>query len=300
MSITLTPEAKNIITLTGEEKANPTWDEATGTWDSAVGTWDNPGIILTPESKTYIGQELVTNGTFSGSSTGWTLGDGWTYSSNSLLYTLLGSDVVTNGTFTGNANGWTLGSRWTYNSNNIHMSTSSSSSDLSQDLTGLVTVGKTYQIDFNNTDTMGGLTYALGSNPAGSNGPHLSGTSQSAVLTCGSTHNLLIFRATASSPAGQTAGDLDNIVLRQYNTGTSSQPLAVTVGLGYFVTVTTTGTTGSITASFGGTTLTIAAGATTTGQITASTTTLTLTPSTDFNGTITRVSVVNGAFEAKN
>lgn len=54
MAIPLTPESKNIIALTGEAKASPTWDSATNTWDSAAGTWDVPGMVLIPETKNTI------------------------------------------------------------------------------------------------------------------------------------------------------------------------------------------------------------------------------------------------------
>lgn len=54
MAITLTPESKNIITLTGEAKFSPTWDDATNTWNDAVGTWDNPGVVLAPDVKNTI------------------------------------------------------------------------------------------------------------------------------------------------------------------------------------------------------------------------------------------------------
>ncbi len=54
MSISLTPENKNTITLTGEAKYSPTWNDVTADWNDAVGTWDNPGLILTPESKNTI------------------------------------------------------------------------------------------------------------------------------------------------------------------------------------------------------------------------------------------------------
>lgn len=54
MAIALTPENKNIIALTGEAKASPTWDSATNTWNDAVGTWDVPGMVLTPETKNTI------------------------------------------------------------------------------------------------------------------------------------------------------------------------------------------------------------------------------------------------------
>lgn len=66
-----------------------------------------------------LGPTIVTNGTFTGSASGWTLGDGWAYNSNNVIFTPLGSELVTNGTFSGSATGWTLGTGWTYGSNHV-------------------------------------------------------------------------------------------------------------------------------------------------------------------------------------
>ena len=54
MSLSLTTESKNSLSLTGEEKGKDiTWDEATFTFDDAGGqTWDSNGyLILASESK---------------------------------------------------------------------------------------------------------------------------------------------------------------------------------------------------------------------------------------------------------
>lgn len=55
----------------------------------------------------------------------------------------LGSEKVTNGTFTGNATGWTLGSGWTYSSNLVVHSTGSTA-DLSQNVNAVP--GETYLV----------------------------------------------------------------------------------------------------------------------------------------------------------
>ena len=56
----------------------------------------------------------------------------------------LGSELVTNGTFTGDATGWTLGTGWAYNSNDIAKS-SDGTGVLSQSISGLV-IGSRYRI----------------------------------------------------------------------------------------------------------------------------------------------------------
>ena len=54
MSITLTNESKNALTITNEASAGQagmTWNDATMTWEKASGSWDEPGIIFANESK---------------------------------------------------------------------------------------------------------------------------------------------------------------------------------------------------------------------------------------------------------
>lgn len=53
MSLTLTPETKNTLSLTNQNKDfGITWDEATFTWDEGVGSWDVPNRInMVKESK---------------------------------------------------------------------------------------------------------------------------------------------------------------------------------------------------------------------------------------------------------
>ena len=52
MSLTLTPENKNTLSLTNQNKDyGMTWDEATFTWDEGAGTWDVPGLNMTKEVK---------------------------------------------------------------------------------------------------------------------------------------------------------------------------------------------------------------------------------------------------------
>jgi len=57
------------------------------------------------------------------------------------LQAVADTERVTNGSFTGNATGWTLGASWTYASNQVTRSSNAASSSLEQVLTGL-TVGR--------------------------------------------------------------------------------------------------------------------------------------------------------------
>lgn len=57
------------------------------------------------------------------------------------LQAVADTDRVTNGSFTGNATGWTLGASWSYASNQVTRSSNAASSSLEQVLTGL-TVGR--------------------------------------------------------------------------------------------------------------------------------------------------------------
>jgi hypothetical protein len=52
MSLSLTSENKNTVTLSPEAKdTSTTWDEATYTWDQADGTWNEPGFVTIEEDK---------------------------------------------------------------------------------------------------------------------------------------------------------------------------------------------------------------------------------------------------------
>lgn len=53
MALSITPESKNNLAVTNEDKSGSTvtWDEATMTWDEATGTWNAPGFPIAKESK---------------------------------------------------------------------------------------------------------------------------------------------------------------------------------------------------------------------------------------------------------
>lgn len=53
MSISITSESKNALTITNDDKSSGvSWDESTGTWGDAVGIWNLPDpLSITNESK---------------------------------------------------------------------------------------------------------------------------------------------------------------------------------------------------------------------------------------------------------
>ena len=52
MSISISNESKNTLTITNEGKSSgDTWDEADYTWNEATGTWEVPGMVLAREAK---------------------------------------------------------------------------------------------------------------------------------------------------------------------------------------------------------------------------------------------------------
>ena len=74
--------------------------------------------------------------------------------------TTLGSDNLTNGTFTGSATGWTLGTGWAYNSNNI-IKNANGTGTVSQAVT--LTLGALYQLTYTISSwTVGTLTASCG------------------------------------------------------------------------------------------------------------------------------------------
>lgn len=55
MSISLTNETKNSVSLTMEDRdQGTTWDAATYSWDAALGTWNVPGVVFTKETKNSV------------------------------------------------------------------------------------------------------------------------------------------------------------------------------------------------------------------------------------------------------
>lgn len=75
---------------------------------------------------------------------------------------VLGTDLVTNGNFTGTATGWTLAASWAYSANNV-IHTAGSAGDIQQVIA--VEAGKMYEVKFTTAGrTAGTLTPKIGTN----------------------------------------------------------------------------------------------------------------------------------------
>lgn len=114
---------------------------------STLGSFLHTGPIIRAESKVADTGDLLqlikqNNPKLTVASTGKTMING----TGGLIVTdssSLGSEKVTNGTFTGNATGWTLGSGWSYSSNNVIHATGSTA-DLSQNVSAVA--GEVYLV----------------------------------------------------------------------------------------------------------------------------------------------------------
>ena len=135
-----------------------------GTGSSSIGG----NLSISPNN----GSELLTNGSFTGNANGWTLGTGYAYASDAVSHNVNGTDPlyqdasnttgetysaekVANGSFTGNANGWdTTGSSWAYSNDSI--SHGVGDVYLSYNLTGTVTTGALYRVQFKTSNMSAG------------------------------------------------------------------------------------------------------------------------------------------------
>lgn len=82
---------------------------------------------------------------------------------NLLISDTLGSELITNGTFTGNATGWSLGSGWTYSSNTVVHS--ANGTNLLQPSTALTTIIAGYEYQYSidiSSLTVGSTTVTVG------------------------------------------------------------------------------------------------------------------------------------------
>jgi len=79
--------------------------------------------------------------------------------------TTLGSELVDNGGFTGSSSGWSLGTGWGYGTNNIVATSATTGQYLNQTLA--LTIGKTYILNIDVTITGGALDFQLGGSGAG-------------------------------------------------------------------------------------------------------------------------------------
>lgn len=115
--------------------------------------WSNG--TATPDANLYrsAAAELTTDGTSRAA-----LG---LRAASSQLTALLGTEIVTNGTFTGSATGWTLGAGWSYSSNTA-LHTPGNTATMTQAFSGL-TSGAYYYLTFTITGrTAGSVVFDLG------------------------------------------------------------------------------------------------------------------------------------------
>lgn len=243
-----------------------------------------------------IHNELIINGQFAGNANGWTLGDGWSYASNSLLWSWLGTEQITNGSFTGNANGWTLTAPASYSNNSLLISSTGLANPIALQSLSL-TAAKTYRIVFNYATTVSGNIFLrlATSGPLSVNrflNTTLSGTN---ISTTDYTPASFPFGNGLTIQAGNTGawqGNIDNVSIKQNNTGTlATQAVAgIVAGRSYLIKISVSGSVGSVTANLGGANMTIPAGMTVTSVVLAASSTITIGASDDFNGTVTSVS----------
>lgn len=240
-----------------------------------------------------IGANLVVNGTFQGSASSWTLGSAWVYSNNSIVWTPTGAELVTNGSFTGSATGWTLGQGWAYGSNNM-VKSGSGPTDITSLRQSIVWPGATlYRISFTASISNGAKLIATGI-PGGSHDflPVVVGLNTFDVSSNGSatTSNFQLTPILAFA----FLGTIDDVSIKVVNSGTTATQsiTGMVTGTRYLVSITASGSVGSVTATLAGATVVIAAGTTVQQIITAGAgSTLSLTASSDFNGAVSSVAV---------
>jgi hypothetical protein len=98
----------------------------------------------------------------------------------------LGAELVTNGTFTGSATGWTLGTNWAYGTNNVVLTLDGATEgDLTQTLSGIET-GATYQVSWTQRHSVAdnvGLFVFIGAAGFGSSIRYSNTTTNTVVAT---------------------------------------------------------------------------------------------------------------------
>ncbi len=225
---------------------------------AATGIVSSLGLAeFVPKLGSNLGPNLATNGTFTGSAAGWTLGNGWTYGTNNVVWTGLGAELLTNGTFTGSAAGWTLGAGWTYASN--HVTTNGANTALEQDNIVVGAASDAYLLSFVLTNSNGGdietSSGVIGIITGTSRFLAPNGTYNLPFTTVvpSNSNNYLSFTPHTGPNFDPFTGTVDTVSLRGMNLGALSQDMGLVADQIYQVTIQTGGTTGFVTISAGGT-----------------------------------------------
>lgn len=104
------------------------------------------------------------------------------------------ADKVTNGTFTGNATGWTLETPWAYNANNIDIDGSQLAPKAAYQSIATLKVGKSYVLTYTITRTAGTITPKIGGTAGTTQN---SAATYSETIVCGADDLLLKFTGDA-------------------------------------------------------------------------------------------------------
>lgn len=288
-----------------KDSLNVNYDEIVGlgkvrAGTTEIGTGQEPGadgffpmglFDFSPGSGAQLGEELITNGSFTGNADGWTLGDGWTYNSNNVLWTGLGNELITNGTFTGSAVGWSLGTGWTYGGNKVTTDGTLGGSLNNFPTYFLWKAGVRYRFTFDVSGSNGGflLVQAGSLSPFTQIGAYINDSysydfqnNNAALGGCGFAPN---------SSGTPFIGSIDNVSIKEILQGSLSQDIGAIIGQSYLIEVTAGGSTGYVTVALGDNSFIVAAGETVSQIIAATSLSVSITASSDFNGTVDDVSI---------
>ena len=136
----------------------------TGTGNVGIGT-TTPSQLLTVAGSARITDDLHSKTVTIGTSTSYA---SLTAQASS---TIIGSELITNGSFTGSATGWTLGSDASYNSNNVRVSCVSACNDATVSQNISTVAGHTYliQYDFSGAASSSASVYFTNNSLQGNN-----------------------------------------------------------------------------------------------------------------------------------
>lgn len=143
-----------------------------------------------------------------------TIGGGVTNTGTGAVATL-GPELTTNGTFTGSASGWTLGTHWAYGTNNIVLTNSGSSGTVSQNIS--VTSGLKYLVSWTQTNSIDQnchITPSIGSVSGTKCAQGTSASTMSQIITAGATGSLAL-TFTVSDITNTGTVTIDDVSVKQ-------------------------------------------------------------------------------------